>query len=64
MKATKLNKPQLKKVGKAAAYIGISAAISAVIAAIASNPVLFGPLTPVVNVLLVTLKQVFTTTEV
>lgn len=62
LKPTALNKDQLAKVAKAALYLGVSAAISGVIAAIADNPDLFGPLTPVVNVVLVTLKQVFTPT--
>lgn len=60
MKPTALNKAQLRKVFKAAAYLAVSAFISAVIAAIADNPTLFGALTPIVNVALVALKQVFT----
>jgi hypothetical protein len=60
MKPSKLSKEQIVKVLKAAGYLALSAGISAVIAAIATNPLLFGVLTPLVNVLLVTLKQVFT----
>jgi hypothetical protein len=60
MKPTALNKEQLTKILKAALYLGISAALSGVISQIADNPDLFGPLTPVINVVLVTLKQVFT----
>lgn len=60
LKPTALNKDQLRKVAKAALYLGISAAISGVIAEIADNPDLFGPFTIIVNVILVTLKQVFT----
>jgi hypothetical protein len=61
MKISPITKAQLLKVVKAAAYLGLSALISGLIAAIASNPLLFGALTPVVNILLVTLKQLFTT---
>ena len=57
---TTITKEQALKIVKAAGYVVVSALISAVIAAIAANPVLFGALTPVVNVLLVTLKQAFT----
>lgn len=60
MTPSKLDKAQIKKVAKTALYLAISAGISAVIAAIATNPVLFGVLTPVINVLLVFVKQLFT----
>jgi hypothetical protein len=60
MAISKLTQDQLKHVGKVAAYAGISAAIAGVVSLIASNPLLFGPLTPVVNILLVTLQKVFT----
>lgn len=63
MTPTKLDSSQIQKVAKAALYIALSAGISALIAAIASNPVLFGALTPFINILLVFLKQVFTTPE-
>ena len=56
-----ITKDQALKILKAATYVGVSALISAIIAAIAANPVLFGVLTPVINVLLVTVKQAFTT---
>ena len=56
-----ITKDQLLKIAKAAAYVGVSALISGLIAAIAANPLLFGVLTPVINVLLVTVKQAFTT---
>lgn len=55
-----ITREQLLKIVKAAGYVGLSALISGLIALIASNPVLFGVLTPVVNVLLVTLKQALT----
>lgn len=57
---SKITKEQGKKIVKVAVYAGLSAGISALIALIASNPVLFGVLTPVVNILLVTLKQAVT----
>lgn len=56
-----ITEAQLAKILKAAGYVGLSALISGLIALIASNPVLFGALTPVVNILLVTLKQALTT---
>ena len=58
-----ITKEQFAKIVKVAFYAGLSAAIAAVIAAIASNPLLFGPLTPVINILLVTVKQAFTPAE-
>lgn len=57
---SKITKEQGKKIVKVALYAGLSAGISALIALIASNPLLFGVLTPVVNILLVTLKQAVT----
>lgn len=57
---SKITKEQGKKIVKVAVYAGLSAGISALIALIASNPVLFGVLTPIVNILLVTLKQAVT----
>lgn len=60
LKPTTLNKEQIAKVVKAALFVGGSAIIAWLISAIAENPDLFGPLTPIVNVVLVALKQVFT----
>lgn len=60
MKISPITEQQLLKILKAAGYVGLSALISGLIAGIASNPVLFGALTPVVNILLVTIKQAFT----
>lgn len=57
---SKITKEQGKKIVKVALYAGASAGISALIALIAANPLLFGVLTPVVNILLVTLKQAVT----
>lgn len=60
---TTITKDQSKKILKTAAYVAISVTISGVIALIAENPLLFGALTPVINILLVSLKQVFTTEQ-
>lgn len=59
MKPTKITKDQAKKILKATAYVAASAAISKLIAINTEQPDLFGALTPVVNVVLVTLKQAF-----
>lgn len=59
MKLSKITKDQALKIGKAALYLGISAALSALISALADDPDLFGPLTPIINIALVTLKQLF-----
>jgi hypothetical protein len=56
-----ITEAQLAKILKAAGYVGLSALVSGLIALIASNPVLFGALTPIVNILLVTIKQALTT---
>lgn len=58
-----ITKAQALKIFKAAVYVGASALISGLIAAIAANPVLFGVLTPVINIILVTIKQAFTAAE-
>jgi hypothetical protein len=60
MQVSKIDKTQAVKIGKAALYVGASAVISYLITLIANQPDLLGPLTPIVNVVLVTLKQVFT----
>ena len=60
LQASKIDKDQAKKIAKAALYVGLSAIISYLISLIADNPNLIGPLTPIVNVVLVALKQVFT----
>lgn len=60
MQASKITKDQAAKILKAALYVGISAIISYLISLLADQPDLIGPLTPIVNVVLVALKQVFT----
>ena len=59
MQASTLTKEQVFKVLKVALYLGISAFLDALISFVSGNQ--FGVLTPVLNLILVTLKQVFTT---
>lgn len=58
MKPSKLDKNQVLKVVKAAAYIGVSAFLDALIAATTSSQ--FGVLMGPINLVLVLLKQVVT----
>lgn len=58
MKLTKLTKDQALKIIKASAYIGVSAAIDYLISQTSDTQ--FGTLTPVINILLVSIKQFFT----
>lgn len=51
------NKENLKKVGKTALYLAVSAAIGGVLAETTQNPELFGVVTPIVNLLLVAVRQ-------
>lgn len=60
MRLSNLDLKQWFKVVKAALYVGASALIAYLISAIAADPNLFGVLTPLINVVLVMLKQVFT----
>lgn len=58
-----MDKTQLLKVAKTAAYVAISAVLAFLIAFVTDNPELFGIYAPIVNVVLVTLRQVFKTPE-
>lgn len=58
-----MDKAQALKVLKAAAYVGISAVLAFLIALITDNPEMFGIYTPIINVVLVTVKQIFTTPD-
>jgi len=58
---TKLNLDQAKKVLKAALYVGVSAVLDYLISQTTGTQ--FGTLTPVINVALVFVKQLFTETE-
>jgi len=60
MKISAISGTQILKIITAGLYVGVSAAISYLISAIAADPNLVGPLTPIVNITLVTLKQIFT----
>ncbi len=60
MSVSKLNKAQTLKIVKTLAYVGISAVLGAAIAGVQGQPELFGVYAPLVNVVLVTLKQFFT----
>ena len=60
MQITKITKNQALKIAKTAVYIAASAAISYLITLTTDQPELFGPLTGLVNVGLVTLRQLFT----
>lgn len=55
-----INKDQLVKILKAALYVGVSAILGYFIALTTDQPELFGVFTPLINVILVTLKQLFT----
>ncbi len=63
MKPSHISKDQFIKVVVAAIYVCASALVSFFISQIADTPELFGPLTPVINVCLVALKQLFTEQE-
>lgn len=63
MQLSKIDKTQAAKIGKATLYVALSAAISYVITQVTNDPALFGPLTPIVNIILVFLKQLFTKPE-
>lgn len=60
MKPSKITKKQAVSIARAGLYVGVSAAIAKVTSDVANDPDLFGTLTPLVNVALVTLKQLFT----
>lgn len=57
---SRITKNQAFKIGKTALYIGVSAILSYLITITTNSPDLFGPLTGLINVALVTLKQLFT----
>lgn len=55
-----ITKAQALKIGKAALYVGISSILAFLIALVTDNPDMFGIYTPIINVVLVFLKQLFT----
>lgn len=52
-------KEQVLKVVKAAAYVAVSAVLGYLLALVQGNPEAFGVYAPIINVVLVTLKQFF-----
>lgn len=60
MSVTKIDKAQAVKIIKAAAYVTVSAVIAYFISLITEQPELFGVYTPIINIVLVTVKQLFT----
>ena len=55
-----IDKAQALKILRATLYIAVSSALGFLTAVLADNPMLFGVFTPIINVILVTLRQVFT----
>lgn len=60
MKASKISKDQTIKIAKTAAYLAASTVIGYFISVLTEQPEIFGVYTPIVNIVLVTVKQVFT----
>lgn len=58
-----ITKTQALKIAKAALYVGLSAILGYFIAFVQGNPDMFGIYAPIINIILVTLKQVFATQE-
>lgn len=56
-----ITKTQALKIAKAALYVGLSAILGYFIAFVQGNPEMFGVYAPIINIVLVTVKQVFTT---
>lgn len=56
-----ITKTQALKIAKAALYVGLSAILGYFIAFVQGNPEMFGIYAPIINIVLVTVKQVFTT---
>lgn len=54
-----LSHNQIIKILKTSLYVGVSAFIGALISALQNHPELFGIYAPIVNVILVTIRQVF-----
>ena len=58
-----ITKEQALKIAKTAAYVGISALIGYILSFVQGNVEMFGIYAPIINIILVTLKQVFATQE-
>ena len=63
MALTKLDKTQSVKILKTVGYVAASAVIGYLLTLVTNQPELFGVFTPIVNIVLVALKQLFTTPE-
>lgn len=63
MAVTKITKEQGLKILKAAGYLAVSTVLGYFITVLTEQPELLGVYTPIVNVALVTLKQLFTKPE-
>ncbi len=64
LKPSKLSLEQAKKVFRAMVYVALSSAITTAITYATDNQEMFGVFYPIVNLLLVFLKQVFTKPEI
>lgn len=60
MKISPVTVSQWKKVAKTLVYVALSSVVGGAIAIVQNQPEMFGLYAPIVNVVLVTLKQVFT----
>lgn len=55
-----ITKAQALKILKTAAYVAISAVLGFLISVVTDSPELFGVFAPIINIVLVTIKQVVT----
>lgn len=55
-----ITKAQALKILKTAAYVAISAALGFLISVVTDQPELFGVFAPIINIVLVTIKQAVT----
>jgi len=60
MNVSKLDKAQTLKIVKTLLYLAVSAVMGGLLTMLTSSPELFGVYTPVVNMILVIVKQFFT----
>lgn len=59
LKPSRITPDQARSILKVALYVAVSAGVSYLISVLADQPELFGSLTPLVNIVLVAIKQVF-----
>ena len=60
MQVSKLSKAQVMQVSKVVAYVVVAALLSKLTSVLASNPGLFGPLTPVLTPVVAAVEKLFT----